>query len=77
MLARLIASRYDQHFVLKGGALLAAYAPRRPTRDIDLSAQDLENDAHSILALMKQVVDTPQADGLEFDALASRVETIR
>lgn len=29
-------SRHRDHFVLKGGVLLAAFDERRPTRDIDL-----------------------------------------
>jgi len=35
-LARLARSRFLDHLILKGGALLAAYEIRRPTRDIDL-----------------------------------------
>lgn len=37
-LARLAASVYADDFVLKGGVLMAAFAARRPTRDIDLAA---------------------------------------
>jgi hypothetical protein len=35
-LARLAASKRAGDLVLKGGALLAAYDARRPTRDVDL-----------------------------------------
>ncbi len=32
-----------ENLVLKGGVLLAAYDMRRPTRDVDLSARNLDN----------------------------------
>lgn len=38
LLARLAASRFRDDFVLKGGVLLAAFALRRPTKDVDLQA---------------------------------------
>lgn len=34
-LSRLAVSPYASQFVLKGGALLAAYDERRPTQDVD------------------------------------------
>lgn len=37
-LARLAVSKHAPDFVLKGGVLLAAFAARRPTRDIELLA---------------------------------------
>lgn len=43
-LARLAASEHADDFVLKGGVLMAAFAPRRPTRDIDLAAFGISND---------------------------------
>jgi hypothetical protein len=36
LLTRLAASERAGDFVLKGGVLMAAFAARRPTRDIDL-----------------------------------------
>lgn len=41
LLARLAASGQTADFVLKGGVLMAAFATRRPTRDIDLRASSL------------------------------------
>lgn len=38
-LVRLVASEHAPDFVLKGGVLMAAFADRRPTRDIDLAAR--------------------------------------
>ncbi len=49
-LARLASSRFAERLVLKGGVLLAAFDARRPTRDIDLQAQALENDMGTIRA---------------------------
>lgn len=37
LLARIALSEYREDFVLKGGVLLAAFAARRPTKDIDRS----------------------------------------
>ena len=42
-LGRLSRSRYAERYVLKGGALLAAFGERRPTRDIDFLAQGQTN----------------------------------
>jgi hypothetical protein len=43
LLARLAETPGRAGFVLKGGVLLAAFGERRPTRDIDLQAQALDN----------------------------------
>jgi Nucleotidyl transferase AbiEii toxin, Type IV TA system len=49
-LARLAASGRAGQFVLKGGVLLAALDERRPTRDVDLQAEALDNDAEVVRA---------------------------
>jgi hypothetical protein len=51
-LDRLVHSNFADNFVLKGGVLLAALDARRPTRDIDLSARALDNDAATTLAAL-------------------------
>jgi hypothetical protein len=38
-LARLATSQHADDLIVKGGVLLAAYAVRRPTADIDIAAQ--------------------------------------
>lgn len=43
-LDRLSRSDCRRQLVLKGGVLLAVFDERRPTRDVDLQAQDLTND---------------------------------
>lgn len=42
-LDRLSRSAWSDELILKGGVLLAAFGTRRPTRDVDLQAQALDN----------------------------------
>jgi predicted nucleotidyltransferase component of viral defense system len=76
-LDRLSRSAHRDTLVLKGGVLLAAFGQRRPTRDIDLQAQALTNDAeivrHRIVEIAAIVID----DGVEFDAASAGAEVIR
>ncbi|HTZ14570.1 MAG TPA: nucleotidyl transferase AbiEii/AbiGii toxin family protein [Mycobacterium sp.] len=78
-LARLAVSPMRDHFVLKGGVLLAAFGNRRPTRDIDLSGIDLKNDAATILNLIRTVltIPLPEDDGLTYQADSATAEVIR
>lgn len=52
-LARLSISPQRDRLVLKGGVLLAAFDLRRPTRDVDLMADDLDNDAENVLGVVR------------------------
>jgi hypothetical protein len=63
--------------VLKGGVLLAAYESRRPTRDIDLQATHLNNDASTVLALVRAIAATHKEDGLVYDTGNATAEVIR
>jgi hypothetical protein len=47
-LARLAASSVADHFVLKGGMLLAVLDVRRPTRDADLLVRGVHNESEAI-----------------------------
>ena len=78
-LARLAASDHADQLVLKGGALLAAYGTRRPTRDIDFSARALDSDTEHILAVVRDIAARPLADddGLVFDPGGAVAEVIR
>jgi hypothetical protein len=58
LLDRLSGSPHAEHLVLKGGALLAAFDARRPTRDVDLAAIDITNDLDDMHRLVN-----PKADG--------------
>lgn len=69
------SSRTD--LVLKGGALLAAYGARRPTRDVDLRADRIGNDADTVLELVQEIAAVPIEDGLTYDTAGAEAETIR
>lgn len=76
-LARLTASDQSSDFVLKGGMLMAAFAARRPTRDIDLAALGVANDIHEIRDRVRRIVSLDLDDGLSFDPSSVAGETIR
>lgn len=78
-LARLSASSHVSSFVLKGGVLLAAFGARRPTRDVDLAALHLNNDADSVQAHISSVLACAplREDGIEFDLSSLQARSIR
>ncbi len=76
-LARLAATRLADRLVLKGGVLLAAFGERRPTRDIDFQAQDLDNDPAMILAAITEIAAVGLDDGVIFDTETATAEVIR
>lgn len=76
-LDRLTRSTHADRFVLKGGVLLAAFESRRPTRDIDLSASAMANDAAEVREVVAQVLAVEVDDGLSFDARSASAEQIR
>lgn len=76
-LARLAESRFADRLVLKGGVLLAAFGERRPTRDIDLQAQALDNDAEIIRAVTCEVAALRLDDGVVFDVDGATAAVIR
>lgn len=76
-LARLASSQFAEQLVLKGGVLLAAFDARRPTRDIDLQAQALENDTETTLATACEIAAIALDDGVIFDVKAATAEPIR
>jgi hypothetical protein len=76
-LDRLVHSDFADNFVLKGGVLLAALDARRPTRDIDLSARALDNDAAATLEVIRKISAITLDDGLVFDSAGATAEAIR
>jgi len=76
-LDRLTRSIHSDKFVLKGGVLLAAYTERRPTRDVDLAAHQLQADGETIHTLVNEILAIAIDDGLTFDLDKTSVETIR
>jgi predicted nucleotidyltransferase component of viral defense system len=76
-LARLAESRFADKLVLKGGMLLAVLDVRRATRDADMLVRGLAGDEGTLRSAIREVVSTPMADGVEFDADAISIATIR
>ncbi len=76
-LQRLARSPHVEEYVLKGGLLLAAFAARRPTRDIDLQGRNTPNDVTHIVALVDEILAISIDDGLAFVIGSTRGETIR
>lgn len=54
LLARLAESEHRDDFVLKGGVLLAAFAVRRSTKDIDLQATGIANDETDVAERIRE-----------------------
>ena len=77
LLTRLATSSQGTYFVLKGGVLMAAFAARRPTRDVDLRASGFPNDIAECERRIRQIAAIQLDDGLVFDASAVRGEPIR
>ncbi len=76
-LDRLTRSTHSDKFVLKGGVVLSAYTERRPTRDVDLAAHQLQADGETIHTLVNEILAVAIDDGLTFDLDKTAVETIR
>jgi hypothetical protein len=76
-LARLAVSRFADQLVLKGGVLLAAFGERRPTRDIDLQAQELDNNVQVVRAAVCEISGISQDDGVLFDVASAAAAVIR
>jgi hypothetical protein len=56
-----------QHFILKGGLLLAQFGARRMTRDIDILGRAFPDDADEITRRISTIAATPVDDGVTFD----------
>jgi hypothetical protein len=76
-LARLAASPHAAALVLKGGVLLAAFNARRPTRDVDLQAQAMDNDTDTVRSIVCEIAAIPGGDGLVYDHTAATAVVIR
>jgi hypothetical protein len=56
-----------QHFVLKGGLLLAQFGARRITRDIDILGRAFPGDEQEIIRRITQIASTAIDDGVAFE----------
>ena len=77
LLARLALSAHRGDFVLKGGVLLAGYAARRPTRDIDLLSQGLFQDEAELSKRIHEILQITVDDGLTFNERSVSTTAIR
>ncbi len=77
LLARLARTAHAERLVLKGGMLLAAFDQRRPTRDLDMHAEQLANDLDTIAGVIVDVARVSINDGLLFDLDSVTAEAIR
>ncbi|MCM2258766.1 MAG: nucleotidyl transferase AbiEii/AbiGii toxin family protein [Vicinamibacteria bacterium] len=77
LVARIALSRHADRLALKGGVLLAAFDVRRPTRDVDLAARQIDGDVEGALAVIREIATLPVDDGVVFDAARATAEPIR
>ena len=77
LLTRVAVSSYREDFVLKGGVLLAAFSLRRPTKDIDLQATGIANDADAVLQRVREIAAIDVDDGLVLGRRVITAHTIR
>ncbi|MBM9434117.1 nucleotidyl transferase AbiEii/AbiGii toxin family protein [Flaviflexus equikiangi] len=77
LLARIATSPYRDDFVLKGGVLLAAFAARRPTKDIDLQATGSSHDADDVAGRLREIAAVELSDGVVFDLDSVTASAIR
>lgn len=76
-LDRLAQSDLRDDLVLKGGVLLAAFGERRPTRDIDLQAQAMSNEADDVLVRLVDIARIELDDGVELVTDDAKAAVIR
>lgn len=76
-LARLADSRHRNSFVLKGGVLLAAYAIRRSTADVDIAADRVSGEVDHIRDVVTAIAAQHYGDGIDFDTTSVIAEQIR
>ncbi|WP_216895081.1 nucleotidyl transferase AbiEii/AbiGii toxin family protein [Nocardia alni] len=58
----------QQHFVLKGGLLLAQFGARRVTRDIDILGRAFPGEEEEIIRRITQIAGTDVDDGVIFES---------
>lgn len=78
-LYRLSLSKYNKNFVLKGGILLYAIFDEnytRKTTDIDLLAQQIDNDATKFNEIIKEICLIETNDQITFDINGIKVKNI-
>ncbi|MFF0570481.1 nucleotidyl transferase AbiEii/AbiGii toxin family protein [Streptomyces sp. NPDC004041] len=66
-----------EHFVLKGGLLLAQFGARRMTRDIDILGRSFPGTETEIIHRIAAIAATESDDGVVFDPTALKTVPIR
>jgi predicted nucleotidyltransferase component of viral defense system len=66
-----------EHFVLKGGLLLAQFGARRTTRDIDILGRSFPGEEAEIIRRVAAIADTETDDGVAFDPATLKTAPIR
>ncbi|MDX6329757.1 MAG: hypothetical protein QOI83_2140 [Streptomycetaceae bacterium] len=66
-----------EHFVLKGGLLLAQFGARRMTRDIDILGRAFPGEATEIIRRIAAIAATEIDDGVTFDSTTLKTVPIR
>jgi hypothetical protein len=70
-------SKHRDKLVLKGGMLMAVFAERRPTADVDLLALELSNDLEAVSFMVREVLAVEADDGVSYAIDQISVATIR
>lgn len=78
-MARLARSKYQDHFILKGGVCLYLRyrSQARPTVDLDLLGRALSSELSFIADIMRELANTELEDGVRFDSASVRTTRIR
>ncbi|MFE9458074.1 nucleotidyl transferase AbiEii/AbiGii toxin family protein [Streptomyces californicus] len=66
-----------EHFVLKGGLLLAQFGARRTTRDIDILGRSFPGTKNEIIRRIAAIANTESNDGAVFDPTSLKTVPIR
>ncbi|MET9806764.1 nucleotidyl transferase AbiEii/AbiGii toxin family protein [Streptomyces halstedii] len=66
-----------QHFILKGGLLLAQFGARRTTRDIDILGHAFSGEEAEIIRRIAAIAATEVDDGVTYDSATLRTVPIR
>ncbi|MGW8883550.1 nucleotidyl transferase AbiEii/AbiGii toxin family protein [Streptomyces sp. NPDC055749] len=66
-----------EHFILKGGLLLAQFGARRMTRDIDILGHAFSGEEAEIIRRIASIATTEVDDGVAYDSATLRTVPIR
>lgn len=73
-LERCAVSRYQSHFILKGGMFVASYVglDTRATMDIDATVRALPLTLAAITRVIQEIIDMPLEDGVTFEIVSAK-----